>query len=519
MFVAITIILLLLTALGLMIARMARPGFGYSWPVAAAGAFLAWGSTFLWLFRLPDTLRVSIWLPESMFTSSPTLIADPVNFPYALGITTLALAVILTSATRATTTSPIAWAGTFVLAALGLAAVLANNPLTLVLVWTVIDIVELVNTLFIVEGPKASESAVTTFSVRLVGTWVVLWGSVVSFAAGSPLTFEAVPVQASLYLLVGVALRIGSQVIHIPYSKESAMRRGYGTMLRLVAAASTLILLARIPEGGFQSVVATLGSLAAAVFGLIAIFNWLRAPDELSGRPHWIIALSMLAIAASLRGSPLGSAAWGSVLIFSGGMLFLFSVYQRWLTIGLLVSVFSLSALPFSFTALSWLASSNTSWLPLILLLPFQGLVIASFIRAIRQRRESQPEHEAAVVRVFYPAGLFILALTVLLLGFVGWAGAFKVGTWIPGLIASLIGTGFSILLVRIPVPEPPKVDQRLTRPSAAIANRSYGLFWGIYRTLGRVMSLIASTLEGDGGFLWTILLLILFISIFQGLL
>jgi hypothetical protein len=517
MFVAITIILLLITALGLMIARMARPGFGYSWPVAAIGAFFAWVSTFLWLFRLPDTLIVSKWQPQSMFTSSPTLIADQINFPYALGITTLVLAVILTSSARATSSSPIAWAATFVLAALGLVAVLANNPLTLVLVWTILDITELANTLYIVDGPRSSESAVSAFAARMVGTWIVLLGSVVSFAGGAPLTFEAVPVQASLYLLAGVSLRIGSQIIYLPYSNESTMRRGYGTMLRLVAAASTLILLARVPEGGFQPIIATLGSIAAAIFGLAAIYNWLRASDELTGRPYWIIAISMLAIATALRGSPLGSVAWGSALIFSGGLLFLYSTYRRWLSIALLVFVFCLSSLPYSLTALSWQTESQVPWFPLILLLPFQALVIATFIRSIIQGHKSHPENESSVVRVFYPAGLLILAFCPIGLGFAGWSGALKTGAWIPAIIVTVLGVCLSILLIRIPVPESPRVDKLITRPSAAVANRFSDVLWGIYRFIGRTMSLIANTLEGDGGFLWTILLLVLFISIFQG--
>src|SRR5574341_109702 len=116
----ITIALLVFAAAAVLIVRLARPGFGYGWLAAAIGALLAWISTFLWQLRLPQTLTLIEWMPQSIFTYSPTLLADRINFPYALSLTSLALAIIWTSAARSATTSPLAWASTLALTALGL---------------------------------------------------------------------------------------------------------------------------------------------------------------------------------------------------------------------------------------------------------------------------------------------------------------------------------------------------------------------------------------------------------------
>jgi hypothetical protein len=42
-------------------------------------------------------------------------------------------------------------------------------------------------------------------------------------------------------------------------------------------------------------------------------------------------------------------------------------------------------------------------------------------------------------------------------------------------------------------------------------------LFWFLFRWTGRLTGLAANMLEGDGGLLWTLLLLVLLLSIFRG--
>jgi len=69
---------------------------------------------------------------------------------------------------------------------------------------------------------------------------------------------------------------------------------------------------------------------------------WLRAPDELTGRPFWIIGLASLAMASALHGNPAGATAWGVALILAGGMVFLASAQQIWLNRILLVGAWTI---------------------------------------------------------------------------------------------------------------------------------------------------------------------------------
>ena len=160
MFILITFLILVVTALTLLILRIAIPGFRYHWLFAVGGALLAWISAFVWLSQMPVSLQIPIWQPAVVFSQSPAFNADPISWAFVISLLTLCLAIILTAVVRPQFPSPINWVGTLVLTSLGVLAVSAGNPLTLVMIWAAIDLVELVVQLWFVEDPKLSEQVV-----------------------------------------------------------------------------------------------------------------------------------------------------------------------------------------------------------------------------------------------------------------------------------------------------------------------------------------------------------------------
>jgi hypothetical protein len=524
MIVLITIALLAFTAATVAVVRIARPGFGFSWLVAAIGALLAWISTFVWQVSLPQTLALGQWLPQSLFIYSPSLLADRINFPFALGLTSLALAIIWTSAARSTTTSPLAWISTLALTALGLIAVLAGNVLTLLLALAAIDLLELVNTLRVAEDPVSSENAVITFSVQLIGLGLITLATVVAYAAGTALNFEAMPPQGSLYLLLGVGVRIAAALYRQPNTREPELRRGYGTAVRLISAAASLSVLARIPAESIPPTANGWLLFFAALAGLLSGVSWLRAPDPIGGRRFFLAGMGALAFAAALRGNGIGSAAWGSALIFCGGLASLYSIHQRRLTIILIAAGFTLTALPFSLTASGWDSTVPSSWAFWILLVPIQALMLAGYVSSIVRSSEASLENQPNWARSIYPAGLVVLGLSGLSLGLFGWAGALQIGVWPAALAATLLGGSLGWFFWRVPglqraVRPAVQSGERVAGASAPVFHAISTFTWGIYRTLGRVGSLVARTLEGDGGLLWTLVILALFLSFFGTLL
>lgn len=512
MLILLPVFLMLATALALFVLRLGRPDFKYPWLVAVGGASLAFASLFLWQGRFPLSLSLPPWQPETVFLYSPALLGDGISWPYALALAALAGAVIWTSVVRLEN-EPLSWAGVLLLAALGTLAVAAGNPLTLVLVWSAIDLTELLIMLRSSEGESHTESVVVAFAARLAGTGMLLFASMVSLGAGTPMDFRAVPASAGIYLLVASGLRLGVLPLHLPYRKENVLRRGFGTALRLVSAAASLALLARIPAGALPSPLKPAFLVLAALTALYAGWMWLRASDEVLGRPFWVLGLASFSIAASLRADPVGSTGWGLALILSGGLLFLFSARQRSILWLVFLGLWGLSSLPYSPTAAAWQSGEQASWLLLLPFLPAQALFMAGFVRHALHPGETSLESQEQWVKAIYPTGLLLLVGTSILLGWWGWDGAQLTGQWGLAIIVAALAAGAFVLARRTLVRDEPGGGSaqwvRLLR-----LEWLYRFLTAVYRALRRIADLVTAALEGEGGLLWSFLLLVLIVSV-----
>jgi hypothetical protein len=512
MLILLPIVVMVMTAVTLILVRFMRPNFKYPWMLAVGGATLAFFGIFLWHIRLPQSISLAPWQPEALFSFSPTWLADGISWPYALSLAALATAVIWTSVVRAES-DPAAWAGTLLLGALGILAVTAENPLTLVLVWSAIDLVELFAMLRSTETEERNRGVVIAFAARLAGTGLVLWATLVSAAGGILMNFRATPDSVGVFLLMASGLRLGVFPLHLPYRKENVLRRGFGTTLQLVSAGASLSLLARIPASALKSTLTPYLLILTAVAALYASWMWLRASDEILGRPFWVLGLASLAFAACLRGNPTGSIGWGVMLLLGGGLLFLFSARQRsifWLP---LLSLWGLSAFPFSPTATVWQTGNQNSWMFVIPFLPAQALLMTGAIRHALHPGETSLESQERWTMFLYPTGLFLLAAVVFLLGVWGWDGAQNLGQPWAAIVASVLAAGFTGLILTV-------LNRLVPASTTSQWTRIFRLEW-LYKTLAaiydffcRIAEIITSSLEGEGGILWSLLLLALILSV-----
>ena len=208
-----------------------------------------------------------------------------------------------------------------------------------------------------------------------------------------------------------------------------------------------------------------------------------------------------------------GSIGWGVALILGGGLLFLFSSRRRnivWLP---LLSLWGLSALPFSLTASGWETGNQNSWLFVIPFLPAQALLISGAVRHMLHPGETSLESQERWTRFLYPAGLFVLAGIMVFLGIGGWEGSHRIGQIWAAIIANLLAVGLIILVLTI-------FTRSIPVASPSQWTRIFRLEWlfGTLSTVGGYFSktaeIITKTLEGEGGLLWSFLLLTLILSV-----
>lgn len=511
MLILLPVILMSLTALGLLILTLVRPKFKYPWILAAGGVTLAFAGVFLWQIHFPSSFSLPSWKLVTTVHYIPTWLADGISWPYALALAALAVAVIWTSVVR-TENESISWIGTLALSALGILAVAAGNPLTLLLAWSAIDLVELIAMIRFTDGESQIQGVIIAFILRLVGTGLVLLADMFSIAGGTSLDFRSTPASTGIYLLLAVGLRLGVSSLYLPYRKDNVVRRGFFTTLRLVSSGASLALLARIPASALESIITPYLLILCAIAALYAGWMWLRSSDEILGRPFWILGLASLSISESLRGNPVGSTGWGVALILCGATLFLFSARRRsilWLPF---LMLWVLSASPFSLTASSW-QTDHLSWYFIIPFLPAQALLMAGFLRHTLLPGETRLESQQKWVKIIYPIGLVIPTATALILGFWGWPGSHIIGKWWLAGSVVLMAAGFMIL------------DRRflVRRPTVSLSSRwtrifrlewLYSALTALYDFLCRIADVITSSFEGEGGLLWSFLFLILILSI-----
>lgn len=530
MLILLPSVLLMVAALALLVLRRVRPGFGFSWLIASGAVSLAWIGLMPLRLRLPSLLALETWSPTSVFPSSPTLSADYVSWPYALALVTLAVAVILTATARyQSTISPVAWAGSLIMVSLGLLSVMSANLVTLLVTWVAIDLFDLVLSITQLPERRLSNRIVLTFSVRIIAIVVVLWAMLASRSLGPPLDLGNIDPQVGVYLLLGAGLRLGVLPLNLPLPEELPLRRGLGTVLRLVPAASGLVLLGRLPAAVAPPAWMPYLLGFTALAGLYGGVAWVGARDEFSGRTYWLVGMAALAVASAINGNPAASTTWGVALLLGGGMLSLHTVRARRFLFLPLLSLWGLAGLPFSPSASGWqglVAGSYGGWSALFIL--SQTLMVLGFLRHSLRLGEDHPPGMERWVQVIYPIGLLFLPATHIFLGLFGWPGSRTMGVWWAALASALLVVVLSLIVLRRPS-EAAGVSLFSRGWFSPLARNflngvasffrldwAYRILWVFYRWIGKLIELLTNILEGDGGILWVLLLLVLLLTVLQ---
>jgi hypothetical protein len=221
--------------------------------------------------------------------------------------------------------------------------------------------------------------------------------------------------------------------------------------------------------------------------------------------------MAALAVSAALTGNPNSAAAWSCALVLTGGALFLSSANQVWVNRALLIGAWSLSSLPFSLTAGAWTSGKYGLLLPFFVIA--QALLIAGFVRhAIRPSGRDLLEGQPDWTHNVYPAGIGILLLSQLVIGLFGWNGAMQIGLWPAAIAASLLTLALLWAIPRLRMLNPMRAHW--VRPASSWIDSFYRSLWGLYQNLGRLSETVTSLLEGASGIMWSLLFLVLFISL-----
>jgi len=511
MLILIAILITLLSPAAVLALSFSRLRTGYMWLLCTISTFFAWGLVILSRNQIPISIPLANWQSDYILFSSPSLLVDNISWPFAIVMMTLPLAALLTDITRVDKPDPQTWASIQALGGVGLVAVIAGNPLSMLLAWAVIDISECAVLLFRVIGSSERERVVISFSVRIAGMVVLISAILRAYGLGTPLTFENIPVEVGGYLMLAGGLRLGVLPPNQPHLHEPHMRRSLGTLVRFVPIAASIVLLVRAAHVEITGIWLLIFMFLSTLSAILSGIAWAQGKNELQARPFWILGFSSFALAAAVQGLPVASASWGLAMLLSGSLLFLFSTRHRWLLILPVLGAIGFSALPFTPTWEGTALFNALPWWYRVFFLAALSLLVIGYLRYAWQPRSSNQDFERWMWLI-YPFGLAILPLTHFGLTYAKWMLGFQeIFFYTSGWWWGLVSLGLSALIMIFGIKRSISVPRFIYRLSS-VFDWFYQVFWGVYRGFGRFLYLVTRLLEGEGGILWALLILILLI-------
>lgn len=500
----------------MLILRLARPSFGYHWLIAAGGAFLTWIAILLMRLNLPIFVELEDWGLQTVYPNSFILQADQISWPFALGLGTLILATMLTDVVRAHELDWSNWASSFGFTALGLVGVFSGNVITFILSWTAFDLIGLGIILPQMPSEKSRRQAVWILFSRLTGSACLLIAGVISISGNGSFLLQRVSPAALTFVMLAAGLRLGTIPFESSMIENLASRRSFGTVLSLVSATLVSVFLVRIAialenvivPGNLLLIILIATGLLSVLFGVV----WIFALSELEGKHAFILGMSAIVIAATMRAQMEASLAWALAIVFSGGLIFLSSVRTKtsmWIS---LLGLVGISTLPFT---PAWNILTIFSFpVNLLHILYLSAIVFMVWGYAHHASQLiSEPPGLERWIKIVYPFGLLLLPLVHL--SFVWFylpqTDEIPIMGWILGpLICVLALAGF--LWQRRGVKFPGLIFDRI------ITFLSLGWLFSLvkifYDYLSSLFRFISSVLEGEGGLLWVLLWIVLFLAL-----
>ncbi len=483
-----------------MILHQAKLRMALIWTTAFGGVILSWLAFIGLRLALPVYVSLAIWQPQSLFLDSPALLVDGYNWGLAFALLSLGLAFLLTEPSLSEGISFVSLASGLLVISLALFAVLAGNQLTLLMAWAAIDLTELFIWLNRPLRPELRERIILAFASRTSGLILSTYG------LG----------QVGVYLLASV-LRLGVFPFHIPYVDNTEIRRGFGSILRLVPPLVTIPFIIRLAGFGRNESLNGLIPLIAFV-ALSAAVLWSTAENELEGRPFWIITISAFILIATIKNQPSAALAWGIILVSLGGTIFISRVGNRYWKTWTILQILILCGIPFSpLWDLNRIYQPPINFWSLLIFITHL-LLISGFWQHSRKKMTEKLAGERWV-SALYGIGLNMLVLIPFITGYTGWKNLLQSGTdytypiarswieyWVGIVILVLGGLGYW-MKSRIKIPL--RIEYQNWLNFLSFSWVIDFLKWS-FRKLTDIVHFVNLVFEGQGGILWSFLILIL---------
>ncbi|MDT8899420.1 hypothetical protein QYE77_14235 [Thermanaerothrix sp. 4228-RoL] len=513
-------VLPLLGAIGVGLVQRSRRGVGSAWLISVITVLIGWGLSLMSTWQAAYSQITIPWLlPSSSFRSIIAFSSDSNRWVYILLAFTLGTTVLLTAPSRlALQSGPKNWIANLINIAVLIPALSAEDVTAIALSWTLLDSVAILTEHLLIGVPPRKSM------INLLGRWLstllIIGVALSQTPPGSQLDPRSWSQLSGMLFFLGIALRVGLIPLGAGISFSTQANRGVWTVLNYQNPLLGLALLTRFagPELSASFGLSAL-PLLLSLWGVVNALLWGNSPEASQGFPHWIAAMSSLALtsAYTANASPLP---WALLIVLMGTcpLLAMFVLPPR--QVFLFINLLTFSTLPLTPLAGGWQGLMTTlgGWIwPLTV-----AISITGWYHHMDNAKSSLVTSERWIVAV-YGLGLLLLPLTAW--GLWGLKPTLYTQAWLAGSItflltlAGVLGLHHRIIPLSSARPFFVWLGQRINQTQHSFV-QFFSLIWLIngftllHKGLKPLAHFLEGVLEGESGLLWALVLLALLLSL-----
>ena len=505
MLVTFAVLILLIVSLVLVALHGWKEDFRFTNLLAGGAAILAWLLLFFSYSQLPIKFTLHQWGLENFFPDPPAFLIDRTSWAFAISQVGFGGAVAISNQ-KHIRLLPV-W--TLGLTAAGVLVSFSANTITLLYSWTLIDVLVFLCLLQGTNNRMQLEQIVNSFAVRLVGLVFIVGAGFTAYQQGVPLTFDAIPPSVNIYLILAAVLRL---CIWLPSGSLEHIQ-GFETILRVIPAATSLTLIARIAKVGLPAHLRPIFLYFLIVAALLAGFTWALASIKKTPLQIWIWGMGALSVGVAVFGYPRASLAWGIAALLLGSLPFLASDWSMPMSILGALCFIGFTALPFTPTWAGVKIYSIGGWG--VLFGVAHGLLAGGYLRIVLERHKTRSKHGSWEILPSV-SGIAILPITQIMvslfLGELSMSSALEM-RWLWGSLIALSVVAGVMVWNHFSVSIPESFTKGISAFGSIPRLIRQALMY-FFNFLHRFFYILTEVFEGEGGVMWTLLGALLVVSI-----
>ena len=498
---------------------LAKRGGGFIWSISFISSLAIWILALVVPVSSYKPVLVTNWLPFSQIFSGFAFSVDLVSTSFIFCVSSILLSFVIASTIHMQKGD---WSRGIILVlftgAMGVLSLTSLDPYSLVITWTLLDFFTLGSDLWFAKDNRVKQNAVTSFTIKVISSLAIMAGVALSGGKGFNFDLTAIPSQIGLIFLLAIVFRFWGIMYNFPKGVEDYL---FSTqvLIKLISLAAAFSLLSRIPIGDLSETGRIWILISIILVGFWSTIRVMLSSNLSSAIPYFLTGFGCIQLFCAIGNHSSSTIIWSCLALFIGSLLGVFkkfkSLYSILPSIGLLLAI----GLPFTLGGMGLFGLIDPfSAFSILILIVLLGMLVG-IVRIVWQM-DIVAVHIERPTTIVYMIGIVVLPFSSIILGMKNSQGLSSNSNLFISGILLIVGVIASVVYYRVRNTFHPQGTAsrfiRFVRQGQKMWK--WNLAGKIIRSWMRLMdisiNIISRILEGDGGFLWTLVLLAVMISV-----